>query len=194
MQKTIGLMFVAAALAATLAHSGVAHAKDGLAGSFGGGMSGGITGGAGAHASYRIMDQLGVSASFGFFNFDPRADGVDSTGGLVIGARGFYNFYVRENTHLGAVLGLGFGTGNIGLTRIQVGLRPEIFVTDYLAIHAAFGLGVVLTSEDSAFTKGTFVTVGGGGFGSFGFTFYFGQATTTKKDDEDDFDDYDFDF
>lgn len=189
MHRFFGLLL----LAGTLATASVAHAMDGTAGQFGGGVSGGLTGDAGAHVTYRITDQLGASATMGFYNFDPAADGVDSTGGFVLGAQGFYNFYMREKTHLGAVLGFGFGTGNIGTTRIVAGLRPEIWLTDYLAIHATFGLGVILTSEDSRFLKSSNFLLSGGGFGAFGATFYFGGKKTTTTDDEDS-DDFDFDF
>jgi hypothetical protein len=172
---------------ALLALPGRAMAED-VTGRVGIGFDTAITGATGVSATYGVVPRVAVQ---GIYAFESESGGgmMGDTSSTVIeiGARGIFSFIQRGHVGVGLVGGLGilrssFESGGVSNASteisIELGLRPEWFVTEHFSVHGSFGARFASSdgsSEVAIGDGGVLVNIFGAAdlLGNAGFTFYF---------------------
>ncbi len=134
-----------------------------------------FTGGPAAQFTYYTSPKLGVQGTLGLNIFSANNGG--STTALTVGGGIVYKLVEGDDVDLGFQLAASYAFIDASLLRIAPGIRPELFLTDDLSLHASVGLTVTVVGADSAnfgLVQGTTIALGGTGLlGGAGFTFYF---------------------
>lgn len=166
-------------------------------------MGGGVTGvanvgGPGLSLVYYVSKMFGIQLLANATIVTASDDGADySFNTFGIGVRGIIPIAFTNDVNLGAVVGFAFNglTGSItpdggdsvdfsdNYISIDVGIRPEWFITEHFSVHTQIGLGFSILGENDTGTP--FADQSGGGgvtinifdnadlFGSAGWTFWF---------------------
>jgi hypothetical protein len=141
----------------------------------------------GLSAVFQATERVGVELILSFDRASSSPGGVDqSSTALQFAVRGLYALELADQIDLAGFAGLGIGRGSASAgdmsasgsdLAIEVGVRPEWFVTAHLSLHTQIGLVIGLLSEDNPImsTAGTDLNLFGSAdlLGNAGFTFWF---------------------
>lgn len=193
------------AMFAVLALSTSAYAKDmtgrvgvgadttlGFASSNGSSSAGSFLGGqqsSGISVVYQATSVFGIQLILGTNIISSTADGSDASAtDMSVGLRGIMALLTRGDLTVQGIGGLGYNStsadDDMGMEvfdssalSIELGIRPEWFVSQHLSLHTMIGISIAILNEDSAGISdgGTDVNLFGADtlLGSAGFTFYF---------------------
>lgn len=132
-----------------------------------------FTGGPAAHVTWWAAEVFAVQGTLGLALNDL---GGNSSATVLIGAGILAKMVDTERVNLEFQLTSAFAVGDADLVRLEPGIRPELFVTDDLSLHATVGLAISIVGDDGfgGMGDGVYVQFGTGGLvSSAGFTFYF---------------------
>ncbi|MCB9677097.1 MAG: hypothetical protein H6737_18415 [Alphaproteobacteria bacterium] len=161
------------ALFAGILAASPAIAKD-TAGRVGVGADAAFTGGPAAHITWWAASPVAIQGTVGFAL---TGGNVGDSLVMLLGVGGLFKVVDTERVNLEIQVTTSVAAGDADLVRFEPGLRPELFVTDDLSVHATVGIAVSVTGDDGFGglpANSTSVQLGVGGLlSSAGFTFYF---------------------
>jgi hypothetical protein len=138
---------------------------------------------------YQATQVFGLQLILGTNIISSTADGSDASAtDLSVGLRGIMAILSRGDLTVQGIGGLGYNStsadDDMGMEvfdssalSIELGIRPEWFVSQHLSFHTMIGISIAILNEDTSGLSdgGTDVNIFGADtlLGSAGFTFYF---------------------